>query len=153
MKVIDRFDGENEFLSNFYACKVEYEGLTYENVEEAFQSAKILYLDKEDTVNARKKFIGIGPGKAKRMGRSCHLRGDWDAVKDGIMEELVRYKFTSDEKLKQLLINTGDAFLIEGNTWHDNYWGDCACDKCKDKQGRNKLGVILMKVRSELIDG
>ena len=44
---------------------------------------------------------------------------------------------------------TGDAELIEGNTWHDNYWGVCSCSKCNGR-GKNRLGKLLMKVREEL---
>ena len=38
-KVIDSFSGEYDFLSNFYNCPVEYEGITYLNSEAAFQAA------------------------------------------------------------------------------------------------------------------
>lgn len=37
--------------------------------------------------------------------------------------------------------------IVEGNYWHDNYWGNCTCDKCKNIEGQNKLGKILMKIR------
>ena len=43
-----------------------------------------------------------------------------------------------------------DIMLIEGNYWHDNYWGNCLCPKCKEIEGQNQLGKILMKVRSTL---
>ena len=37
--MINEFRGKYYFLSNFYSCKVEWEALTYENNESAFQSA------------------------------------------------------------------------------------------------------------------
>lgn len=43
-------------------------------------------------------------------------------------------------------------FLMEGNHWHDNYFGVCTCKKCENIQGQNQLGQILMKVRDEFIN-
>lgn len=56
------------------------------------------------------------------------------------MKELIMIKF-QNPLLKEKLLNTGDALLIEGNTWRDYYWGEC-----KGK-GENHLGKILMEVR------
>ena len=62
------------------------------------------------------------------------------------MEEVVRAKFSQNPELLQRLIDTGDMELVEGNRWHDAYWGvDLATG-----EGENHLGLILMKIRSEL---
>jgi len=87
-------------------------------------------------------------GKAKRLGRTVKLRPDWEYVKDEIMCKLLRRKFARPE-LGDLLLSTWGKQLIEGNYWHDNYWGVCHCDKCLGK-GKNKLGNLLMKIREEL---
>lgn len=132
-RVIKFFVGEYSFLSNF-------EG----GVEQKFQAAKSLD-DGEATV-----ILQSPPGLAKRMGNQIKLRPDWDAIKYEIMEKLVREKFQRAGYRLRLLA-TGDAELIEGNTWHDNIWGDCVCTRCHAKgPGKNWLGKILMKVRSEL---
>jgi predicted NAD-dependent protein-ADP-ribosyltransferase YbiA (DUF1768 family) len=55
----------------------------------------------------------------------------------------VREKFKNEE-LAQLLIDTDDHELIEGNWWHDYFWGVC------NGKGENHLGKILMDVREEL---
>ena len=60
------------------------------------------------------------------------------------MQEIVQAKFEQNPVLAKWLLNTGDAKLIEGNTWNDRYWGVCA------GIGQNKLGKILMKVRDNL---
>jgi Lar family restriction alleviation protein len=78
------------------------------------------------------------------------LRDDWEYIKDEVMEKLLKEKF-STPCLKQKLIETKGNKLVEGNVWHDNYWGDCKCHKCKNKKGLNKLGKILMKIRHELL--
>ena len=62
------------------------------------------------------------------------------------MEEIVRAKFSQNPKLKAELLATGEAQLIEGNTWNDRYWGV----DVRSGIGKNHLGKILMKVRSEL---
>lgn len=67
-------------------------------------------------------------------------------MKDGIMEEVVRAKFSQNPQLLEKLIATGDAELVEGNRWHDQYWG---FDLIKGI-GENHLGIILMKIRAEL---
>ena len=77
------------------------------------------------------------------------LRPDWEKVKDGVMLDILRIKFSKPD-LKQMLLDTGDAYLIEGTTWHDNYWGNCTCDRCKNITGKNMLGKTLMQVRAEL---
>ena len=61
------------------------------------------------------------PAEAKKWGKQVHLRPDWEQVKDDIMKELLRQKF-SHEPFRLQLLSTGDAKLIEGNTWNDTYW-------------------------------
>lgn len=80
---------------------------------------------------------------AKRLAHKFNRREDWEQVKDDIMLELLRIKF-NQEPLKVLLLSTKEAELIEGNTWGDVYWGVC------NGIGQNKLGKLLMQVRSEL---
>lgn len=145
-KCISNFDGNYAFLSNFYESEFVWRGTTYKTVEHAFQAAKTL-LPKE-----RKAIIDAAtPGKAKRLGRAVTLRPDWESVKEQIMYECVKAKFHSSVYLMLALLSTGEAELIEGTTgWHDNIWGSCECPKCKDIEGQNKLGKILMRVRKEL---
>lgn len=81
-----------------------------------------------------------------------------EEVKDDAMYQVEKAKFMQDEKLKKQLLATGDEELVEENTWHDNYWGICICNKCMqarahcnyDESTSNQLGKILMKVREEL---
>ena len=139
MKSIDTFRGEYSFLSNFAPCKVTYKGKVFPTVEHAFQAAKCL---DENEMNI---FLYIGePKEAKKWGRTVKLRPDWDSVKVGIMEDLVRQKF-QNEKYRDLLKGTGDSIITEGNTWGDTFWGVCK------GSGQNNLGKIIMKIREELL--
>lgn len=136
--MINEFRCQYFFLSNFYEAEVEYEGILYKNNEAAFQAQKITdYREQE-------QFWFVTPSEAKRLGRKVQLRKDWEQVKDEIMEDIVRAKFTQNEELKEKLIATGNEELIEGNAWNDTYWGVCG------GKGKNMLGKILMKVREEL---
>jgi predicted NAD-dependent protein-ADP-ribosyltransferase YbiA (DUF1768 family) len=62
------------------------------------------------------------------------------------MYDILLCKFKGE--LKQKLVNTGEILLVEGNCWHDNFWGDCYCPKCFNRMGKNMLGRLLMKVRT-----
>ena len=142
--MIGEFKGEFYFLSNFYECDVTYGGITYRNNEAAFQAQK--------TANKfiRMKFHQLNPSDAKKLGRRVQLREDWEDIKEQIMYQICRAKFEQNQELRDKLIATGDVHLEEGNTWHDNEWGVCRCVNCQDVRGKNKLGKILMRVRSEL---
>lgn len=138
---ITSFLGKYGFLSNFYPSPK-----TPPTLEHHYHAAKVLSDGWRDRI-----LNAVTPGEAKRTGRIAPLRKDWEQVKDQVMLDLVRLKF-SDPGLRQLLLDTGSVELFEGNTWHDNYWGVCRCGWC-DKlkaDGQNKLGEILMQVRSEL---
>lgn len=143
---ITSFRGEFAFLSNFYACLVEFEGVMYPSAEHAFQAAKTL--DKE-----RRRCIALAPSPtaAKRMGRRLKLRADWEGVKLDVMETILRDKF-SDDGLAESLKATGTRRLVEGNTWGDKYWGKVMNEHGK-LEGGNNLGKLLMKIREEMLDG
>ncbi len=141
---IKQFKGGSRFLSNFYPAQVDHDGITYPTVEHAFQAAKTL------DFGQRWLIAKMGsPSAAKRAGRKITLRPDWETAKNTIMLELVLQKFTRRLDLRQQLQATAEAELIEGNWWHDNYWGDCSCEDC-DQPGKNVLGKILMDVRNIL---
>lgn len=93
-------------------------------------------------MEVRKQFCNLSAKDAKAKGYKVELRDDWD----DIMYQLVKYKFTHSSKLKWMLKKTGTEELVEGNNWNDTYWGKC------NGHGQNKLGIILMKVRSELLE-
>ena len=142
--MIVEFDGENEFLSNFYPSPILHEGIVYPTNEHFFQAMKTL-----DPIERKAIANAETPGMAKRMGRTIKLRSDWEQIKVDVMRTGLTLKF-SDAKLAQKLIDTGDEELVEGNWWHDNTWGNCHCPKCSRLGGRNMLGMLLMELRKEL---
>jgi ribA/ribD-fused uncharacterized protein len=86
------------------------------------------------------------PIEAARKGRDRKrkLRRNWESVKDNVMREAVMQKFTQHPDLKEILLSTGTAKLVE-HTKNDSYWGDGG-----NGSGKNKLGQILMEVREKL---
>lgn len=137
---IMEFRGAYHFLSNMYSAPFEWDGRRYKNSEAAFQSAKTMNPQERDAFSEMNGVV------AKRAGKKVLLRGDWEDVKDGVMEEVVRAKFSQNPELLEKLLATGDAELVEGNRWHDQYWG---FDLLKGV-GENHLGMILMRIRAEL---
>lgn len=135
---IDSFRGEYAFLSNFYEAPVRFDDLLYQNNEAAFQAQKCL------SVADRKRFCLLNPTEAKKLGRQVILRKDWEDIKFSLMRSIVREKFRQNPALAEKLVQTGDAYLEEGNTWGDRIWGTV------NGVGANQLGIILMEVRKEL---
>lgn len=147
------FRGIYYFLSNFSPCKVEHQGITYPSVEHFYVAMKCNNDQMIDGV-----FYTIGDFRenvaklkeaafAKKLGKKIRLRKDWDEKKYQFMEYGLREKF-KDPDLREKLVGTGNTEIIETNLWHDVEWGQCSCDKCKNK-GKNLLGKLLMKLRSE----
>jgi ribA/ribD-fused uncharacterized protein len=147
-KIIDKFIDEYRFLSNFYYHIIFLEDLACPTLEHAYQASKTL-----DQKERLKIVEAKSPGQAKKLGikisKSDKLRSDWFKVNVEIMEKLLIQKF-SDSELKKILLNTENSILIEGNSWHDNFFGNCTCIKCKDIKGENHLGKLLMKIREKL---
>ena len=137
-KVIDTFDLDYDFLSNFYPCDVTYKGITYPSSEAAFHAQKTT------DVYQQVRFTKMNPSQAKRAGRKLDLRPDWEDVKYQIMYDIVLQKFVQNDDLQRKLLNTEDAELIEGNWWGDTFWGVCK------GVGENHLGKLLMKIREDL---
>ncbi len=131
-------------FSNFSPHPIQLKGKRWPTSEHFFQAQKFAGTLDEETVRLAKS-----PRIAARMGRSRErpLRGDWEKVKDAIMYEAVLAKFTQHDHLRETLLGTGDATIVE-HTANDRYWGDGG-----DGGGKNMLGATLMRVRQELRGG
>lgn len=142
--IIDSFivDGEHTFLSNFYPSPISdgtWPDIKYATVEHFFAAQKSL-----DPEERRKIAEASTPGRAKRLGRTLALRPDWEQIKYDVMRLAIDAKFWPETELAQQLIDTGDTYLIEGNTWGDRVWGKV------NGVGNNWLGIILMGRRAAL---
>ncbi len=128
-------------FSNFSAHRIFLKDKIWKTSEHYFQAQKFAGTEHEEELRR-----AASPMQVAKMGRSRQrpLRKDWEAVKDDIMREALRAKFTQNKELKKILLDTGDARLVE-HTANDNYWGDGG-----DGSGKNMLGRLLMELREEL---
>ena len=140
---ITGFWGEYRFLSNFFPVDVVLDGEAYPSVEHAYQAAK---LSPSDAVGRDAIRCAATPGQAKRLGSNAVPRAGWDDMKVAIMRDLLRQKFTRPD-LAARLLTTGDADLIEGNSWGDRFWGQSPVG-----DGENRLGRLLMEIRRDIAE-
>lgn len=134
---ITSFTGKHGFLSNFYASPIEQGGETYPTAEHFFQAMKTEDLEWRDRIRK-----AANPSEAKKLGRKVPLRPDWNQYRLHYMSLAITRKFAPGSVLLESLLATGDALLVEGNTWGDEYWGVCA------GRGENHLGKLLMEWRN-----
>jgi predicted NAD-dependent protein-ADP-ribosyltransferase YbiA (DUF1768 family) len=171
MEKIDWFqdlEGNHLPWSNFFKTEVFLGGLPFACNENAFQAAKTL------DFNERMRIQWYRPGEAKRAGRQFKLREDWEEIKIPIMRYLIAQKFPEflpadivgqRVSLSRQLADTDGILMVEGNIWHDNFWGDCCClliDPTKKAPwgrklecraiGANHLGSLLMQRRDFILD-
>ena len=158
---ISSFRGKYSFLSNFHLCPIDLDGVVYPSVEHAFQSSKTVIAAERFRINVYVSVMANAttvqrvstPGEAKKAAGPkaaipITLRPDWEDIKYAVMDRLLHIKFAHPE-LRNQLLSTHDAELIEGNYWHDNTWGVCGCVQCGG-MGQNILGNLLMALRTEL---
>jgi N-glycosidase YbiA len=136
-----RVSGDFGCFSNFAPYPVRMEGIIWPTSEHYFQAMKF-----EDDVYREKIRCAASPMIAAKMGRDRRMpiRKDWEAVKIGIMRNVVQAKFIQHPDIGRVLVSTGDAAIVE-HTKNDSFWGDGG-----DGSGQNWLGRLLMDVRSEL---
>lgn len=138
------FQDQFRFLSNF-VCKnpIVFQGKEWPTVEHSYVAYKTLDKNKREEIRLTKN-----PGEVKRLGRKLELRKDWGFIKLHLMFKLVKLKFKANPEYFVMLKEI-DGHIEESNLWHDNFWGDCKCNKCSTILGENQLGKILMYIRDK----
>lgn len=131
-------DGEYGWLSNFYRAKQVVGVLVYPTNEHYYQSQKARDKFVHDWIgSAPTPFLAMQAGRSLRRGKE--LVDNWDDMKVDVMLKGLRAKFQNSE-LKAKLLATGDATIHEDSPT-DSFWGI---------RGKDMLGKLLMRVRSEL---
>ena len=151
--MIDKFDGDYAFLSNFYVVDPPLQLHYWRNLD-SLGSGKLVANTSEALYQAGKSkdpssYKDLTAYQSKKKGRQETMSEEelkyWNKVKLHLMERILRLKFDDNHKvLQEKLLATGDEELVEGNTWNDTYWGIC------EGEGENHLGKLLMQIRKEL---
>lgn len=128
-------------FSNFALYPIKLKKKVWQTSEHYFQAQKFAGTEQEEKIRK-----ASSPMKAAEMGRSRKLkmRQNWDNIKENVMYDALKAKFTQHQDLKELLLSTEEKILIE-QTENDDYWGDGG-----DGSGKNRLGKLLMRLREEL---
>ena len=128
-------------FSNFAPFPIELDGQSWPSTEHYYQAQKFTDAALQEKIRTAKK-----PVIAKKLAQKHRnkTRADWAEAKDAVMERAVRCKFEQHASLRELLLSTGDEDLAEAAP-SDYYWGVGA-----DGTGQNRLGLLLMRIRSEL---
>lgn len=125
-------------FSNFSPHSVIIDEKEYPTTEHYFQSQKFENVVYQETIRTASTAKAIGGTRLMK------LRANWEEVKEEVMMRGLMNKFTHHPKLATLLKSTGTAIIVE-HTKNDKYWGDGG-----DGTGKNRLGHLLMQVRSLL---
>lgn len=132
-------NGVSVGFSNFSIHSVEIKGLgLFPTSEAAFQAHK-------DPTNAKyiqQQESSFDPKLSRKLGYMCKIREDWEEVKEKVMYNVLKAKFTQHKKIRKNLIHTGFRPIVFCSS--DLYWGNGKCGK-----GKNVMGKILTKLRKE----
>ena len=105
--MINQFKDEYEFLSNMYPCTIEFKGIVYGSVENAYQAQKT------NVVYVKHYIATLPPKKSKTYARTIEIVKNWDNIKEYAMKDLIALKF-KDFELRQKLLDTHPHELVEG---------------------------------------
>lgn len=161
------FEGEYRFLSNFYDGIIDLKGKMFASAEHAFQCCKT-----RDPVWQKDIQRARSPMQARRLGRECPLREDWETIKVTIMRHVIAAKFPEVGALSEKLHHTSTAVLVEGNDHGDRFWGAIWVPRWSLEPGamlpwaerpgegggtdvlvgENMLGKLLMERRTQLFN-
>ena len=127
-------------LSPFSAHQVEIEGVVYKTAEHAYQALRVKPEVRENIINAR------SPMEAWRLGQKCKEEGSLlpNLDKLVLMELIFRAKLSQHPDIAEILKVSGERELLKVYE-ADNYWGTGS-----DGSGKNHMGKLWMKLRSEL---
>ncbi|MGN0695485.1 MAG: NADAR family protein [Oscillospiraceae bacterium] len=148
-------DEMNGYLSNWYISDFEADGVKFSSMEQYMMYRKAVIFGDSDT--ARQIMDTSNVGKIKALGRSVRNYDDtaWSGIRQIVVYRGLLEKFRQNEKLKNMLIATGNDILAECAV-QDRIWGiglsmkDGRRFDMNEWQGQNLLGFSLMCVRDML---
>ena len=133
-------------LDNFSSFKLMYHGYLYSTAEEAYQASKFEESAPEIAEKIRNSLSAHEAQKIAYENKELQ-RKDWDAIKEKVMEEIIREKVRQHPYVRKKLIQTKNYKLVEDSP-KDDYWG-CGYNR----NGQNRLGALWQKVRKDVLNG
>ena len=140
-----------KFRGDFEPFSMFHEGHPFKMYGIQFPTGEhALHWHKTENETERQIILGAStPREAKRLGRKVSLVAGWNDKRAELAYQINLAKFSQHADLEDLLLSV-DGDIIEGNTWHDNTWGSCVCGQPGCGNGRNILGVSIVRVRQAL---
>lgn len=142
-KIIGCYEREYYVFSNFSSFVVRWKGKNWPTSEHAYQAAHFF---KTAPALAKKIYKAKSAHEAYKIAKSNADKApkNWEEIKVTVMEDIVRHKLKQNPYVMHKLIQTGNRLIVEDSP-KDSFWG-----WGKDRRGRNELGKIWMKLRSEI---
>lgn len=139
LEPITSFKGDYDFLSNDFVCPFKYGGLEYSNVEAAFIASR------SSNEGQKRKISKLSAGNARKKRNKIEEDPEWYDNRDTILYDILKAKFEQNEPLKNKLIKTSTAKLVNTVSYNDIEYGVYM------GKGKNKLGKLLMELRKNLL--
>ena len=142
-------------LSQWYDTVFEVGGVKYHTAEQYMMAQKARLFN--DTEVYHEIMSADNPKDYKKLGRKIrNFDGKiWNSEKYEIVVDGNKAKFSQNPELKEFLLSTGDAILVEASPY-DKIWGiglypaQAAKSTVEQWKGLNLLGSALMEVRDWL---
>ncbi|XP_062569142.1 uncharacterized protein LOC134231225 [Saccostrea cucullata] len=153
-KEVEAFDGQENVISNFFACDLKVFGETFNSAEQAFQVTKAVRAG--DLMAAEKIRAAKSALECKQIGKSVQASGSWQQDAPKIMEEIVLEKVKQVSEMKKRIIQIYTNEKIFAHSVYDQYWGtglnstQTLHTKPKAWPGQNVMGKILQHVAESL---
>lgn len=132
-------------FSNLYRRPLLFENTSFATAEHAYQAGKA----RKPEVRA---WLMAAPSPAL-LAMAAHglyqwdIAPSWSRIKFDRMRAVLHAKFTQHDDLREMLLSTGAARLVESATVDNavnRLWGEV------NGVGKNMLGVLLMELRTQL---
>ena len=143
------------YLSNWYLSSFELDGIHFSSCEQYIMYRKCMIFGDQASADAVLSTDDTETQQSIGKTAKGFIPAVWDGMKQPLLMRGLYAKFTQNEDLKQLLLETGDTYLVECAA-SDHIWA-CGRKLTDDRRfditkwnGQNLLGFALMEVRSAL---
>ena len=149
------FRADSNPLSNFFKCRIDFQGQTFNSSEHIYQYTKCSFLNRSDLADTSRIISSDSPREAKTL--ACILNSDrgmanWDKIKIDAMSKILRAKWNCSGRFRQTLMSTARLTIAEAT--QDTYWGVGVAPNLAQYTnpskflGQNKLGKCLLSNES-----